>query len=27
MATEALKDDDGLPILKPRTPDYMRKDN
>jgi hypothetical protein len=25
MATEALKDDDGLPILKPRTPDYMRK--
>jgi hypothetical protein len=27
MATEALKDEDGLPILKPRTPDYMRKDN
>jgi hypothetical protein len=25
MATEALKDDDGLPILKPRTPDYLRK--
>jgi hypothetical protein len=25
MATEALKDEDGLPILKPRTPDYMRK--
>jgi hypothetical protein len=26
MATEAIKDADGLPILKPRTPDYMRKD-
>ena len=25
MATEAIKDADGLPILKPRTPDYMRK--
>ena len=25
MATEALKDADGLPILKPRTPDYLRK--
>jgi hypothetical protein len=27
MATEAIRDADGLPILKPRTPDYMRKDN
>lgn len=26
MATEAIKDADGLPILKPRTPDYLRKD-
>ena len=26
MATEALKDADGLPILKPRTPAYIRKD-
>ena len=26
MATEAMKDADGLPILKPRTPDYLRKD-
>jgi hypothetical protein len=25
MATEAIKDADGLPILKPRTPDYLRK--
>jgi len=25
MATEAIKDADGLPILKPRTPAYMRK--
>lgn len=25
MATEAIKDADGLPILKPRTPEYMRK--
>jgi hypothetical protein len=25
MATEAIKDEDGLPILKPRTPEYMRK--
>lgn len=25
MATEALKDADGLPILKPRTPAYLRK--
>jgi hypothetical protein len=24
MATEALKDEDGLPILKPRTPPYIR---
>jgi len=24
MATEALKDDDGLPILKPRTPPYIK---
>ena len=26
MATEAIKDADGLPILKPRTPAYIRKD-
>jgi len=25
MATEAIKDADGLPILKPRTPEYLRK--
>jgi hypothetical protein len=25
MATEAIKDADGLPILKPRTPAYIRK--
>ena len=25
MATEAIKDADGLPILKPRTPAYLRK--
>jgi hypothetical protein len=26
MATEAIKDADGLPILKPRTPAYLKKD-
>ena len=25
MATEALKDADGLPILKPRTPEYLKR--
>ena len=27
MATEAIKDSDGLPILKPRTPPYIRAGN
>jgi len=25
MATEAVKDADGLPILKPRTPEYLKR--
>ena len=25
MATQALKDADGLPILKPRTPAYLKR--